>query len=748
MKNLFSLLGFFLTVTLFAQAPIDFHHYQGIKCAGLIPQDFVRPTQEKYNEALAIEIKKTDNKNLAISKDNFLLESNYLIDGLLQSGKVLFGDTVTQYVNQVADHVLINEPALRTKLRFYCLRSTEANAFSTNQGIVFVTLGLLAQLENEAQLAFILSHEIAHYELRHSIDGYVQNDVIFNKKSRYDSYNDRIHVASTYSKEREIQADSLAIVRISKTIYSCDEGIEALFVTQFSALPFEELAFNTAILQPSMMKFPADLFLDSLNPINFDRDEDDDSYSSHPNMATRRKELQKVLEAQTCSGKAKFIEKAEAFLTIRKIARFETIALQLQERSYCIAFYNAFVLLQQDSTNSYLKTCMGKSLYGLAKYKNIGQYSTISTSYFKIEGNQQQCYYFFGKLKAVQLNLIALRYLYELSQTDSSFLIIAMRNDLAEEAVRMNDVHYEKMKTATIAYKESLLKNDTAHTVADTAVSQNSKPVTTPESRVYVSKYDKLREEKKKQETSKLKSDVADQSKFQLLAFSDIIDSPGVIALFNEAENAAAKNTVAIEKRQQKQAEIDRMTYESYSRLEAKEATQIRSQNLGIDTVVFVDPFFMELDDYNDPVFVASENTERALPGLLVNNATDYKITTSVICPKTFTENDVELYNELAWMNEWTSERVDHDMRNILCSSTDKVIPLVQKYHTSHFCYIRIYAYDHITHYYTLMYNITTGIEEINFEDKKMLKARIPLIESLFNITMRKIKSTRNKQVD
>ncbi|MEO5644280.1 MAG: hypothetical protein ABIQ40_04885 [Bacteroidia bacterium] len=131
MKNLFFLLTFF-PVILFAQAPIDFHHYEGIKCVGLIPQDFIRPTQEKYNEALAQEVKVTDNKKIVSAKDDFLLESNYLIDGLLQSGKVLFGDTVTEYVNRIADHVLVNEPELRTKLRFYCLRSTEANAFSTN----------------------------------------------------------------------------------------------------------------------------------------------------------------------------------------------------------------------------------------------------------------------------------------------------------------------------------------------------------------------------------------------------------------------------------------------------------------------------------------------------------------------------------------------------------------------------------------------------------------------------------------
>lgn len=505
------------------------------------------------------------------------------------------------------------------------------------------------------------------------------------------------------------------------------------------------------MMRPSMMEYPADLFLDSLNPVNFDRDEDDDAYSSHPNMATRRGALEKVLNAQKCSGSNKFIESSAAFITIRKIARFETIRLQLQERSYCFAYYNAFVLLQEDSTNSYLKTCVGKALYGLAKYKNNGDYNSITKSYYKVEGNQQQCYYFFTKMKAPQLNLLALRYLYDLSQTDSSYLIIAMRNDLADEAIRLNDIHYEDLKNATAIYKRALDKKDTIKTT-DTAnvVNQNpNKAVgTSSNPNAFVSKYDKLRIDKQKQEEARLKGKEADNSKFYLLAFSDIIESAEVQAFFSNAERTSADRIVTEERRKQKKQEENALSDEAYARREAKETTEIRTKKLGIDTVVFVDPYFMELDDYNYPVFVTSENTERELPALLIKDAAPFKMQTNVICPKTFGANDVELYNELACMNEWTTERVAHEDLNFLCLSTDKVLPLTMKYHTHHFCYIRIYGYDHLTYYYTLMYDITTGYEEINLEQKKVQKARTPLIESLFNTTLKTIKGTRNKRVD
>src|ERR1044072_7518067 len=166
MKNIFNLLlCFFLVTSLKAQNAFDFNNYQPLKCTGIIPEDFRTLSQVKFEQDVKEEAKNSKNHAVNSSKQDFLLETNYIIDELLLSGKVLFGDTVTQYVNAVADRVLVNQPELRGKLRFYCLKSSEANAFSTNQGIVFITLGLIAQLENEAQLAFVISHEVEHYEM-------------------------------------------------------------------------------------------------------------------------------------------------------------------------------------------------------------------------------------------------------------------------------------------------------------------------------------------------------------------------------------------------------------------------------------------------------------------------------------------------------------------------------------------------------------------------------------------------------
>ncbi|NGP86806.1 M48 family metalloprotease [Fodinibius halophilus] len=55
-----------------------------------------------------------------------------------------------------------------TEFHFRVLNSPVVNAFALPGGYVYVTRGLLAHLENEAQLAVVLGHEIGHVAARHA----------------------------------------------------------------------------------------------------------------------------------------------------------------------------------------------------------------------------------------------------------------------------------------------------------------------------------------------------------------------------------------------------------------------------------------------------------------------------------------------------------------------------------------------------------------------------------------------------
>ena len=82
-----------------------------------------------------------------------------------------------QYVDRVAQEVLaeshMRRPGTEAKFRnteftFRVLDSPIINAFALPGGYVYVTRGLLAHLNNEAQLAVVLGHEIGHVAGRHA----------------------------------------------------------------------------------------------------------------------------------------------------------------------------------------------------------------------------------------------------------------------------------------------------------------------------------------------------------------------------------------------------------------------------------------------------------------------------------------------------------------------------------------------------------------------------------------------------
>lgn len=104
-------------------------------------------------------------------KDAELLEKSEEFDELLRRrGQVLEEGPAAELVKRVGETVAPPDPADEyQRFRFAVLRHPVPNAFALPDGRIFVHEGLLALLENEAQLASVLAHESMHVEGHHSI---------------------------------------------------------------------------------------------------------------------------------------------------------------------------------------------------------------------------------------------------------------------------------------------------------------------------------------------------------------------------------------------------------------------------------------------------------------------------------------------------------------------------------------------------------------------------------------------------
>jgi beta-barrel assembly-enhancing protease len=88
---------------------------------------------------------------------------------ILGNYKLLKDEKKNKYIGLIGTGLA--QYAGRPELKFYfgILETDEINAFAAPGGYVFITKGALAQMENEAQLAAVLGHEIAHVVKRHVV---------------------------------------------------------------------------------------------------------------------------------------------------------------------------------------------------------------------------------------------------------------------------------------------------------------------------------------------------------------------------------------------------------------------------------------------------------------------------------------------------------------------------------------------------------------------------------------------------
>lgn len=90
-----------------------------------------------------------------------------------QMGGELPDPDVQRYVNHVGQRVVERSAARNGPYRFQfhvLADPTTVNAFALPGGQIFITAGLLSKLQNEAQLAGVLGHEVGHVIGRHAAE--------------------------------------------------------------------------------------------------------------------------------------------------------------------------------------------------------------------------------------------------------------------------------------------------------------------------------------------------------------------------------------------------------------------------------------------------------------------------------------------------------------------------------------------------------------------------------------------------
>lgn len=413
-----------------SKTAIDFKNYQSLEAKGKIPQDFLKRTSQVYQSRRSKNVD-SGNKKTEKDKEDFDLMTSFYLRQLLWSGTILFGDEVSSYVQEVGEKVLENYPDLKGKVRFYVTKEYATNAFTTPEGIIFVNIGLIARLDNEAQLAYIISHEITHYVKKHSINQFLFNKEIEkqNKKgiakwfSKSESLYEQQMSKSSYSKEQEIEADEYGLEIFTKTNYDLSEALKAFESLEQSQNLYDTLIFKSDFLNNSFVQIPNSFYYRDTTHI-IEREEIDSAtiaellaLRTHPDIEERLKNASNLIEKQNKSEKRqKFIVSEERFYHSQKIARYELCNLYLEDDRFIDAIYHALLLKEKYGESKYTQVCIARALYSMANYDRVGERIYLEYPYNEINWEGKNWYFAFEEFSNEQLSILATAHLIQLAQ--------------------------------------------------------------------------------------------------------------------------------------------------------------------------------------------------------------------------------------------------------------------------------------------------------------------------------------------
>lgn len=161
-----------------------------------------------------------------------------------QYGGVYDEPQVSGYVASIGGRIVANSDIPGQRFHFTVLDSPVVNAFALPGGYVYVTRGLIALANNEAELASVLAHEVGHVAARHTaqrynrgvgmaiggalLDALLGNQIVSNLVQQ----GGQLYLLS-YSRKQEYEADQLGVRYLARTGY--DPYAEADFLHSLEA---------------------------------------------------------------------------------------------------------------------------------------------------------------------------------------------------------------------------------------------------------------------------------------------------------------------------------------------------------------------------------------------------------------------------------------------------------------------------------------------------------------------------------
>ena len=148
------------------------------------------------------------------------------------------------YVNRIGQELAKKSHRGHLNFTFTVLDSPQVNAFALPGGYIYITRGIMAYLNSEAELAAVIGHEIGHVTARHGVRQYsaavatqfgLTLGALFVPELRSQDAQNVLNVLGTallrgYGRDHELQADALGAEYLARTGYQTEAMIDVVRV--------------------------------------------------------------------------------------------------------------------------------------------------------------------------------------------------------------------------------------------------------------------------------------------------------------------------------------------------------------------------------------------------------------------------------------------------------------------------------------------------------------------------------------
>ena len=150
----------------------------------------------------------------------------------VESTEQVLPDSVWQaYLNEVGQKIVAVCDRKDIEYRFRVIQSEQVNAFAAPGGFVYFYTGLLKKIDNEGEMAAVLSHEISHVVARHGIKRLqaamgvsLAYELVFGGEGASKALDAAINIGmslafASYSRSNEREADAYGITYMTAAGY-------------------------------------------------------------------------------------------------------------------------------------------------------------------------------------------------------------------------------------------------------------------------------------------------------------------------------------------------------------------------------------------------------------------------------------------------------------------------------------------------------------------------------------------------